>query len=133
MSTPAKTTGAPKPALLPKRCEIDVTNPRTKETVLFLGQGIRVSEAVKDGAGALDHKVAVRLPSGVQKLRLLFRFEEDIAFQSDAAEQAAEEAWLAEKRRKKEEEEKKTLAERRKLMRWLQGGDDALQSNTREK
>ena len=92
MSTPAKTTDAPKSALLPKLYEIAVTNPRTKETVLFLGLGIRVSEAVKDGVGALDHKVAVRLPSGEQKLRLLFRFEEDIAFQSDAIEQAAEES-----------------------------------------
>lgn len=66
--------------LLPKLYKIEVTNPRTNATVTFLGQGVRVAEAIKDGLGNLGSKVSVRLPSGAQRVSALKDFEEDVEF-----------------------------------------------------
>lgn len=105
-----------------KMYEIWVRNPRTKEELLFLGQGVRVEEAVSDGVKGLKEYVTVRLATGERRVRLKFRFEEDLPFVSDAEEKRAEEEYLLAKQRKKELEEKEKEEARAKLYRWLRTG-----------
>ncbi|RRJ98930.1 hypothetical protein Ga0100231_001205 [Opitutaceae bacterium TAV4] len=72
-------SGLGKPVVkpLPKLYEIAITNPRTRETATFPGQGIRLSDAV-DGLGNIGPTVGVRLPNGRQRMRHLSLFEEDV-------------------------------------------------------
>lgn len=65
---------------LPKLYKIEITNPRTKVTVTFLGQGVRLAEAVKDGLGNLGPVVRIGLPLGKTRTGLLSDFEEDAVF-----------------------------------------------------
>lgn len=80
-------SGLGKPVVkpLPKLYEIAITNPRTRETATFPGQGIRLSDAVKDGLGNIGPTVGVRLPNGQQRMRRLSLFEEDVPYKEGEA------------------------------------------------
>lgn len=78
-----------------KMYDFRVTNPVTKETAKFLGQGETLAEALKDGAQNIGHvyrpktdsrkqivtTLAVRLPSGQIVNRLVKDFEGETPYQ----------------------------------------------------